>query len=609
MPYLTDLACRRRQDQPRGDRGAGMADPGPRRDERRPRGGLPPHGDTEPHRGHALARHPDQRAPGPQRPARALRALPIRKGLRHRRRPLQPRRDGAEPVVGQQPLHRHRGRGDRHRRDLAGGADGRLRPALPRTHRSLRAERLRRARAQGGRRPAQAEDRPQLRHGRVPRPDQRARRPATPGTGPRARAEPGADTGPCACADTGSHVVLAVLAPVAAVVRGRGTERHGRGHAGRAAGRAALRAGASCLSTCPARRSTSGGTSTRCATSAATSSARSGAAERGSRAGGERAAGHAARAAGDEPSSGWSAPRTRAQARPTETRLEPGDAAEEPGARPGPRHRTGLGLLLRAVRAAAECVRRLAGCLRPDHARLLPARVHAPGQRAQRSPRRRRSATCAPASRPPPFAAASRCAVSAGSSTRSRSSSCPTTGWSTPGRWARSCTRSATTCRTSSSSSGPCRRRSRAGCARPGVPEPVAAVWVRWNREIFGDMVGCMLGGEAFVGVVDGRDRPDAGADLWLFAARRASDAVSAHVPLVRAAAADGVRRSAPPSSGGRGRSSTRPRAGRRCPRNCSPPRTARSPRSSRPSATRPSPVSAARRCVTSSSSSRATRR
>src|SRR6516165_5941087 len=32
-----------------------------------------------------------------------------------------------------------------------------------------------------------------------------------------------------------------------------------------------------------------------------------------------------------------------------------------------------------------------------------------------------------------------------------------------------------------------------------GIPEPVTAVWVRWNREIFGDMVGCMLGGEAFV--------------------------------------------------------------------------------------------------------------
>jgi hypothetical protein len=32
-----------------------------------------------------------------------------------------------------------------------------------------------------------------------------------------------------------------------------------------------------------------------------------------------------------------------------------------------------------------------------------------------------------------------------------------------------------------------------------GLPGPVTAVWVRWNREIFGDMVGCLLGGEAFV--------------------------------------------------------------------------------------------------------------
>ncbi|GAA1955776.1 hypothetical protein GCM10009798_13770 [Nocardioides panacihumi] len=32
-----------------------------------------------------------------------------------------------------------------------------------------------------------------------------------------------------------------------------------------------------------------------------------------------------------------------------------------------------------------------------------------------------------------------------------------------------------------------------------GVPAPVTAIWVRWNREIFGDMVGCMLGGEAFI--------------------------------------------------------------------------------------------------------------
>ncbi|TCC07980.1 N-acetylmuramoyl-L-alanine amidase [Kribbella soli] len=32
-----------------------------------------------------------------------------------------------------------------------------------------------------------------------------------------------------------------------------------------------------------------------------------------------------------------------------------------------------------------------------------------------------------------------------------------------------------------------------------GVPAPIVAIWVRWNREIFGDMVGCLLGGEAFV--------------------------------------------------------------------------------------------------------------
>jgi hypothetical protein len=39
------------------------------------------------------------------------------------------------------------------------------------------------------------------------------------------------------------------------------------------------------------------------------------------------------------------------------------------------------------------------------------------------------------------------------------------------------------------------RNRLRAG----GIPGPVARVWTRWNREIFGDMVGLMLGGEAFV--------------------------------------------------------------------------------------------------------------
>jgi hypothetical protein len=32
-----------------------------------------------------------------------------------------------------------------------------------------------------------------------------------------------------------------------------------------------------------------------------------------------------------------------------------------------------------------------------------------------------------------------------------------------------------------------------------GIPESVCQVWTRWNREIFGDMMGCLLGGEAFV--------------------------------------------------------------------------------------------------------------
>jgi hypothetical protein len=32
-----------------------------------------------------------------------------------------------------------------------------------------------------------------------------------------------------------------------------------------------------------------------------------------------------------------------------------------------------------------------------------------------------------------------------------------------------------------------------------GLPDDVTRVWTRWNREIFGDMMGCLLGGEAFV--------------------------------------------------------------------------------------------------------------
>lgn len=34
---------------------------------------------------------------------------------------------------------------------------------------------------------------------------------------------------------------------------------------------------------------------------------------------------------------------------------------------------------------------------------------------------------------------------------------------------------------------------------RAGIPTELVRICVRWNREIFGDMIGCMLGGEAFV--------------------------------------------------------------------------------------------------------------
>src|SRR6266508_5951706 len=52
-------------------------------------------------------------------------------------------------------------------------------------------------------------------------------------------------------------------------------------------------------------------------------------------------------------------------------------AAEEPGTRLGTRDRAGVGLLLRAVRAAPGRVRRMVVLLRPDCAGLLSARVHA----------------------------------------------------------------------------------------------------------------------------------------------------------------------------------------------------------------------------------------
>ena len=86
----------------------------------------------------------------------------------------------------------------------------------------------------------------------------------------------------------------------------------------------------------------------------------------------------------------WSAPR----APPVATEAvghDPAPGAQDPGARLGPGHREDLGLLLRAVRPAPEHLRGVAGRLRPHRARLLPARLHAPGIGAQHSA-------------PPPFA-------------------------------------------------------------------------------------------------------------------------------------------------------------------------------------------------------------
>ena len=87
-----------------------------------------------------------------------------------------------------------------------------------------------------------------------------------------------------------------------------------------------------------------------------------------------------------------------------------------------------------------------------------------------------------------------------------------------------------------------------AGCARRASREPVATVWVRWNREIFGDMIGCMLGGEAFVASlmdVIGR-APDAGAGV--LPARRAPHAVPAHRPCPASCCAGWGSRTAPPT-------------------------------------------------------------
>ena len=148
-----------------------------------------------------------------------------------------------------------------------------------------------------------------------------------------------------------------------------------------------------------------------------------------------------------------------------------------------------------------SAVRRVAVRLRPDRAGLLPARLHAPGHAAQRSRARRRSPTCAPGSRRRRTGATSRCASSAGSSTRSRWCSCRTTGMVNP--W----TMGAILHEVShnlqnelgAGAGGPARDRA-AGSARPACSPTVArtsgpAGTARSSR----DMVGCLLGGEAFV--------------------------------------------------------------------------------------------------------------
>ena len=144
--------------------------------------------------------------------------------------------------------------------------------------------------------------------------------------------------------------------------------------------------------------------------------------------------------------------------------------------------------------------------------------------------------------------------------------------------------------------------------ARGRHPGPVVAIWVRWNREIFGDMVGCMLGGEAFVASlmdVIGRAPAQASATRRAACIRRPYLRTFLSCELLRrmgfAERAAEFRRA--------WRSSTRPRAvgaaaeaARTADRGDSRGRGGRLLHAVRRG-------SAARRCATSSSSSRGTRR
>ena len=142
-----------------------------------------------------------------------------------------------------------------------------------------------------------------------------------------------------------------------------------------------------------------------------------------------------------------------------------------------------------------------------------------------------------------------------------------------------------------------------------GVPEPIVAIWVRWNREIFGDMVGCMLGGEAFVAsLMDVIGRAPAQSLGYSPHGVHPTPYLRTFLSceLLRRMGFEERARRVPASLVC---SSTRRRAPRRCHRSCLPPQTAQFQRLSKRSATRRSPVSAVRRCAMSSSSSRGTSR
>ena len=212
------------------------------------------------------------------------------------------------------------------------------------------------------------------------------------------------------------------------------------------------------------------------------------AAERGPHPGGEPAAGDpSAATTGDR--GGPGARLERRPSRPEAVGHDPAPGAQDPGARLGPGHREDLGLLLRAVRPAPEHLRGVAGRLRPHRARLLPARLHAPGIGAQHSRAAavrlhadRVLAGDLPARHPTPAAGTTVEPVPAGAA------ALPPPGQPVDD--------GAVLHEVSHNLQNELQlervvplailRRLRGG----GVPDGVGRVWARWNREIFGDMLG-----------------------------------------------------------------------------------------------------------------------